>query len=223
METCRRPRVRTAPHLPPWTALRLLGSPKQSGAPPQQLQGPPWPRQLASGRSTRQGRRTLHHHRKGLFLVEITFLSNLIAWAYLRLFIYPVRCVYYGVWYGAREVVEWHVASGFQHPDLGPVPAERLMVKNGRVGKPLWTIGQGDFDIWEDMRLNPTNQYLKLYWTTGSLLTVLFIMHIIWRARAATRPQHAARPHTAQGNEASGAAPPTRAGTSCSGASCTAC
>jgi len=117
---------------------------------------------------------------KGAFLVELAFLSNLVVWAYLRLYIFPLRIVFRGVWWGGREVVEWHLANGYRHPDHEQVPVERLFVKNGKLGKPSFTVGAGDFDLLEDIRLNPTNDYIKMYWTAGTLLTVLFVMHIIW-------------------------------------------
>ena len=41
-------------------------------------------------------------------------------------------------------------------------------------------MGAGDFDLWADLRLNPTSDYLKLYWTAGGLLSALLVMHVIW-------------------------------------------
>jgi len=42
---------------------------------------------------------------RGLFAVEISFLATLAVWAYTRLYLYPVRVVWYGALYGSREVV----------------------------------------------------------------------------------------------------------------------
>ena len=126
--------------------------------------------------------------RKGCFLLEFTYACNMLMWAYLRLYIFPVRVVWGGVWHGAREVVMHHVASGYTHPDFGPVPAEQLWLKGGRLGTPSFTVGAGDFSLWDDMWRNPTNPYLNMYWTAASLLTVLFVMHILWCAAAPRRP-----------------------------------
>ena len=135
--------------------------------------------------------------KKGYFLVETAFLVNLLVWPYTRLYIFPMRIVWSGVWRGSREVVMHHVASGYTHPDYGTVPAEQLWLKGGRLGKPSFTVGSGDFSLWDDMWRNPTNPYLNMYWTASTLLTILFFMHIIWcptvpRQTARMQPAHSA-------------------------------
>ena len=128
--------------------------------------------------------------RKGYFIIEFAFFANLLVWAYSRLYIFPTRIVWTGVWRGSREVVMHHVASGYTHPDYGPVPAEQLWLKDGRLGKPSFAVGAGDFSVWDDMWRNPTNAYLNMYWTCSIMLTILFVMHIIWCAAALRRPTH---------------------------------
>ena len=60
------------------------------------------------------------------------------------------------------------------------VPNEALHLVNGRLGRPSYSIGAGDFPLLEDIRINPTNFYIRLYWTMSVLLTTLFAMHIFW-------------------------------------------
>ena len=128
--------------------------------------------------------------RKGCFIIEFAFFANLLVWAYTRLYIFPMRIVWTGVWRGSREVVMHHVASGYTHPDYGPVPAEQLWLKGGRLGTPSFTVGAGDFSVWDDMWRNPTNAYLNMYWACCISLTVLSIMHVIWCAAAPRTPTH---------------------------------
>eukprot|EP00965_Chrysotila_dentata_P138607 4584786-Pleurochrysis_carterae.AAC.5 len=42
---------------------------------------------------------------RGCFIVEICFISNFFTWFYTRLYLYPVFVVWYGGWYGTREVI----------------------------------------------------------------------------------------------------------------------
>jgi len=120
---------------------------------------------------------------KGLFALELAFAGNLVSWAYIRLWHYP-RNVIWAVIYGAREVMHHDLALGKFNPalpaDIGVVPNEALHLVNGRLGRPSYTIGAGDFNLLEDIRINPTNFYIRLYWTTSVLLTTLFVMHIFW-------------------------------------------
>ena len=135
--------------------------------------------------------------RRGCFIIEFAFLANLLVWAYTRLYIFPVRIVWTGVWRGSREVVMHQLLSGYTHPDYGPVPEEQLWLKGGgRWGRPSFAVGDGDFPLWDDMWRNPTNPYLNMYWACSISLTVLCIMHVIWCARPARVPPRAppARP-----------------------------
>ena len=128
--------------------------------------------------------------RRGCFIIEFAFLANLLVWAYTRLYIFPVRIVWTGVWRGSREVVMHQLLSGYTHPDYGPVPEEQLWLKGGgRWGRPSFAVGDGDFPLWDDMWRNPTNPYLNMYWACSISLTVLCIMHVIWCARAARAPR----------------------------------
>ena len=72
--------------------------------------------------------------RRGCFIIEFAFLANLLVWAYTRLYIFPVRIVWTGVWRGSREVVMHQLLSGYTHPDYGPVPEEQLWLKGGGAG-----------------------------------------------------------------------------------------
>lgn len=47
-----------------------------------------------------------------LFLVELSFVGNLVVWLYTRLYLYPVRVIWQGVWRGAREVCLYPGAPG---------------------------------------------------------------------------------------------------------------
>jgi len=118
--------------------------------------------------------------RRGCFIIEFAFLANLLVWAYARLYIFPVRIVWAGVWRGSREIIMHQLLSGYTHPDYGPVPAEQLWLQGGRSGRPSFAVGDGTFPLWDDMRRNPTNPYLNMYWACSISLTVLCIMHVIW-------------------------------------------
>jgi len=84
------------------------------------------------------------------------------------------------VWYGAREVAAYGLAVGDKSLAHFDMPNERLWIKNGRIGRPTFSVGAGDFDLWGDVQLNPVHPTLPFYWTSSALLTTLFVMHIIW-------------------------------------------
>ena len=114
---------------------------------------------------------------RNFFIVEAIFVTNLIGWLRLRLYDFPKFVIWDGVLYGARDTIAHALATGYRHPSVAPFPPERLHLK-GRV--PSFSVGGGDFDLWADLRLNPTSDYLKLYWTAGGLLSALLVMHVIW-------------------------------------------
>jgi len=112
--------------------------------------------------------------RRGGFLVEGTFAATLGVWAYTRLYLYPVRIVWQGVWYGSREVV---TAPGAYGMDGFTAAAGSPFTRGHSPGAKL---GDGSFDLWANLRALPTHATLPGYWACGSLLTALLVMHVIW-------------------------------------------
>jgi len=113
---------------------------------------------------------------RGLFAVEMSFLSTLAVWGYTRLYLYPVRVVWYGAIYGSREVVTAPGAKGM----------EEFTIAAGspytRGHKPGSVIGDGSFSLLENLIAMPTHEILPGYWGCGALLVALLMMHVIWYA-----------------------------------------
>merc|ERR1712146_295120 len=119
---------------------------------------------------------------RGLFLTEGFFLLNFITWAYLRLYVYPMHCVFNGVWYGSREVITAPTAPQMQ----GYVKAMGGKANAYTWGhKPGFALADGSFDLLANIRAIPIldtpdhGNLLQGYWTCGALLSTLAVMHVI--------------------------------------------
>merc|ERR1712087_791122 len=108
------------------------------------------------------------------FIVELCFVSNFFTWFYTRLYLYPVYVVWYGGWYGTRELV---TAPGY--PGMEEF-TQQAGSEYTRGHMPGFKLQDGSFDFWTNLRVLPTHKNLPLYWVLNPLLTALLVMHIIW-------------------------------------------
>jgi hypothetical protein len=112
---------------------------------------------------------------KGLFLVEALFLGNLASWAYTRLYLYPLRVLWQGVWKGSREVCFFPTAPGMEG-----FYSQTSFVDAGFPNGKQTRLGDGSFDLVQNWLALPAHPNLPLYWASGTLLTALLVMHILW-------------------------------------------
>uniref|UniRef100_A0A7S0IMP8 TLC domain-containing protein n=1 Tax=Calcidiscus leptoporus TaxID=127549 RepID=A0A7S0IMP8_9EUKA len=108
------------------------------------------------------------------FIVELCFVSNFFTWFYTRLYLYPVYVVWYGGWYGTRELV---TSPGY--PGMEEF-TRQAGSEYTRGHAPGFQLQDGSFDFWTSLRVLPTHSNLPLYWVLNPLLTALLAMHVIW-------------------------------------------
>ena len=115
---------------------------------------------------------------KGLFLVEMIFVTNLVGWAYLRFYLYFTKVIWYGCC-TAREVAssptetcfhDWNLAHGGSREG----PYTRRAPEDMEAGRRQLLVD----------REHPCDPYhaacLPYYWESAALLLALQLMHIIW-------------------------------------------
>ena len=116
---------------------------------------------------------------KGLFLVEIIFVTNLVGWAYLRFYLYFTKVIWYGVLYGAREIASSPTETCFHDWNLAHGGSREGPYTRGH--PKTWKPGDGSFSLIENIRAVPYHAAcLPYYWESAALLLALQLMHIIW-------------------------------------------
>ena len=121
---------------------------------------------------------------RGLFLTEIMFITNLIAWTYYRLNLLASYVLYHAVIIGAREIGTQpygpHEQECFGRRNafgLPPLPPA------ARGHPPAWAAADGSFDLSAlstSVRALPTHPCIALYWPMVLLLCALQAMHVMW-------------------------------------------
>ena len=114
----------------------------------------------------------------GCYLVEMTFVWNLVSWVYFRFYLFFRKVIWYGVGYGSREVITAPHSGCFSHwnEHRGGVFARHAR------GHPVsWQLGDGSFSLVENIRAIPYDaSCLQYYWTNLVLLATLQVCHVLW-------------------------------------------
>jgi len=112
--------------------------------------------------------------RRGLFLVELAYLSTCISWAACRLYLFPTKVIWQSAIVGGREVLTgpgmYRCIRDF----------DRVHGLHSRGHPPGWSPGDGSFDLWTNLQVLPTHECIPFYWESAIMLIMLQCMHVVW-------------------------------------------
>jgi len=113
-----------------------------------------------------------------LFLVELTYVTNLATWAYWRLYVLPVHIVWHGIVIAPREIGT--------APDRAYMAAFTKAAGSAytRGHAPGYVFGDGSFDLAANVRAMPMIETIPhagyLWWGFSALMAALITMHVVW-------------------------------------------
>jgi len=114
----------------------------------------------------------------GLFLVEASYVTNLLTWAYFRLYVLPVKVIWRGIINASREVA---TAPGVPGMEAFSASVGSEHTRGHPPGYVLDTsYGDGSFDIFANIRALPAHENIPMFWTASCLLVILNVMHVVW-------------------------------------------
>jgi len=106
-------------------------------------------------------------------LVELIFVTNFFTWGFCRLYKFATLILCSGL-YGTREIL----TQPFEPRMESFTAAAGSEYTRGH--RPGFKVGDGTFNIWENILALPTHTNIPGYWGMNTLLVILWSMQILW-------------------------------------------